>query len=121
MSTFAAELGGPMSVAEVDAVIAHIRSWPTDGLPTPAPAPGGGNASAGRDVYTASCETCHGADGTSPTAPDLANPTFQSAATDEYIRYAIVNGRPGTLMEPVPITEQEIADVIAYIRLWGSP
>jgi hypothetical protein len=46
---------------------------------------------------------------------------FLAAASDAFIRYAIEYGRPDTEMEPAGLTEQEVADVIAYIRQWGEP
>jgi rhodanese-related sulfurtransferase len=44
-------------------------------------------------------------------------------ATDAFIRYAIVNGRPGTPMEAFAgkLPDQDIDDVVAFVRALGTP
>jgi mono/diheme cytochrome c family protein len=121
MSTFGQAYGGPLSDAQVSAIVAHLRRWDTDDLPTPSAVALAGDGAAGEIIYAAMCAECHGVDGRSDTAPDLANPAFLDAATDAFLQYALVFGRPGTDMEPAGLTEQEMADVIAYIRAFGEP
>ncbi len=60
-------------------------------------------------------------------APEIGNPVFQRAATDEFIIRTIRNGRIGTAMpafqrpESPAFGDQDIADVLAYLRTLGEP
>jgi mono/diheme cytochrome c family protein len=75
---------------------------------------GGPNANDGAIVYTATCATCHGASG-GGIVEDAADLRVRvPAMTDEQIEANILNGTD--LMDPVDLTEDEIADVIAYLR-----
>jgi len=59
-------------------------------------------------------------------APEIGNPVFQGAATDEFIIRTIRNGRIGTAMpafqrkEAPALDDQDIADVLAYLRTLGE-
>jgi mono/diheme cytochrome c family protein len=59
-------------------------------------------------------------------APEIGNPVFQRAATDELIIRTIRNGRIGTAMpafqrnEAPAFSDQDIADVLAYLRTLGG-
>lgn len=79
------------------------------------------------ELYTTYCAFCHGDDGEgylADNAPALSNQTFLSAATDEFLRSAIVHGRPGTPMSAWgeeragPLTNADVDLIIAYIRDW---
>jgi mono/diheme cytochrome c family protein len=60
-------------------------------------------------------------------APEIGNPVFQRAATDDFIVRTIRNGRIGTAMpafqrkEAPALSDQDIADVLAYLRTLGEP
>jgi mono/diheme cytochrome c family protein len=71
-----------------------------------------GDATAGATVYADTCGACHGADGTGGIGPSLVE--HAPMHSDEELVATIVNGT-GT-MEPVALEDQEIADVLAYIR-----
>lgn len=81
----------------------------------------------GEALYTLHCGFCHGAEGegyVSDNANALAHPGFLSTATDAFLAAAIEYGRPGTPMPGLgvsqlgPLTEADIAAIIAYIRQW---
>jgi mono/diheme cytochrome c family protein len=116
MSTFGEELGGPMTGAEIDAVVKHILTWRDPTFPTPAPFDADGDPGRGRELYAGLCASCHGADGRSATTPDLASEVFQSAASDAFIKHAVTFGRPGTEMEPFDLSEPEMNDLISFLR-----
>lgn len=70
-----------------------------------------GDAAAGATVYNATCAACHGADGN----VNEAKLTEEiPALTDDEIEDVILNGYDE--MPPQGLTEQEVADVIAYLR-----
>ena len=116
MAGYGRSVGGPLEPAEVDALLAYIR-----GVKPAAPMPGKrskGDAAKGGVVYAAHCQTCHGTAEQRSTAVHLANPMFLETASDTFLRYAIVRGRPGTPMESWQgkLAPQEIEDVVAYVR-----
>ncbi len=121
MAGFGKTVGGPLEPAEVDALVSFIRGGTTPSVPPPKASKG--DVSNGAKVYAAHCETCHGTPDRRGNAVHLANPMFLETASDAYLRVAIVEGRPGTPMEPWQgkLTAGEIEDVIAYVRSLARP
>lgn len=74
-----------------------------------------GDATAGAAVYAASCESCHGADGTGGTGSDLT--AELPGQTQEDVVMVLVDGIPSTSMVSYDaiLSDQEIADVAAYV------
>lgn len=82
----------------------------------------------GEQLYGTYCALCHGADGegyAADMANSLTSPEFLATATDEFLRHAIVYGRPGTSMSAWgvsrggPIDEgHEVNSLVAFIRSW---
>ena len=123
-----------LSDAQVKAIVSHVRSW-TD---TPAvkfdPASIAGDKKHGEELFAQRCAQCHGAagkggKGTGVTfsrkrdlpiiAPALNNPGFLASASDTMIRNTLVNGREGTPMVSMlkaGLKEEDINDIVAYIR-----
>jgi mono/diheme cytochrome c family protein/rhodanese-related sulfurtransferase len=122
MAPYGRERGGPLTNEEVAAIIAFLR---TKGPSRMAPAPGisGGTAARGQATYDANCKRCHGTPEARGEAVHLANSAFLSAASDNFLRYAIVHGRPGTPMVAFEgkLDPQAIADVVRLIRSWATP
>jgi cytochrome c oxidase cbb3-type subunit 3/ubiquinol-cytochrome c reductase cytochrome c subunit len=83
-----------------------------------------GLASVGEALFADSCAGCHGKDGKEGTAPELASPTFLSAATDGYLQATIARGRPSAGMPAFGadsvghrrLTSQEIDDIVRFMR-----
>lgn len=116
MSAFAAERGPLLSDAEVRAVIAYIRGWQVVPPVVLEPYAAAGNAAAGRATYDTYCAACHGPDGWGVDAPRLAGPVFQASASDAFIRHVIRRGRVDSEMAAFDFEEDEMADLIAFIR-----
>ena len=113
---------GGLSEAEVAALTAYLRK---SALAAPLPAaPPRGDAIKGATLFAQQCAGCHGPDGKGLIAPALANSVFQHAATDAFIAQTIRLGRENT---PMPafgragFTEQDIGDLLAFLRKWGGP
>ena len=79
-------------------------------------------AAEGKEVYTAKCAPCHGANGEGKAAmakmlnvtiPPLASKEVQ-AKTDAQLQAVILKGQGK--MKPIAITERQAADVIAFVR-----
>lgn len=77
-----------------------------------------GNVEAGKVIYEQECASCHGKNGEGITAPALGNQSFLAHNKDEFIRYAIEQGRQDTPMPAFKerLTAEEIDNVTAFIR-----
>jgi mono/diheme cytochrome c family protein len=79
-------------------------------------------------LYAANCQACHGANGQSGPALDLANPEYQALVDDATLRKWISTGMPGTEMPAFAqsaggmLTDQQIDAIIAGMRgEWSKP
>lgn len=85
-----------------------------------------GDANSGLTLFLRNCAGCHGMSGRGGIAPEIGNPVFQRAASDEFIVRTIRNGRLGTAMpafqraEAPALTDQEVADLLAFLRTFGE-
>ncbi len=70
-----------------------------------------GDPANGADVYARTCAACHGSSGEGGFGPALAG---EMGKSDQELHDIIQNGKDD--MAPVDISEQETADVIAYLR-----
>lgn len=86
---------------------------------------GTGSAAAGKEIYTLNCEACHGAaghgDGPAGVAlnpPPRNLPELIPQVGDDYLFWRVSTGVQGTSMVAWAgvLTEQQIWDVIAYVR-----
>ncbi|MFA7619768.1 MAG: c-type cytochrome [Thiohalomonadaceae bacterium] len=123
--------------AEIDALVAHLRSFAQPDAPAPRPvskAPVKGDAAKGRQLFATHCAACHGANGegghgTGVTfsrprdlpimPPALNNPGFLAAASDTMIKATLMRGREGTPMISYldqGLSEQDIDDIVAFVR-----
>jgi cytochrome c oxidase cbb3-type subunit 3 len=122
MAAYGRELGGPLAPEDVNALVTLIREGGPARIELP-PRPVTGDAKAGKVVYAANCERCHGTPTQRSSAVHLANPILLQTATDAFLRYAVVAGRLPTAMVPWAGTLQpkQIDDVIAYVRSMAVP
>lgn len=124
MSAWSDAYGGPLNNAEVQQLVAAMRSWqtrPSVALDD-APLPGDGEAAV--DLFASQCASCHGATGEgTDSALSLGNPVFLDSASDAFIRHAIVIGRTGTAMKGYQgqLTDAEIDNLVSLIRSWQQP
>jgi cytochrome c oxidase cbb3-type subunit 3 len=81
----------------------------------------------GQLLYGRYCNFCHGEGGVgyaADEAPRLANDDLLTLASDDFLRDAIVKGRPGTTMSPWsiarggPLGYEDASALVAYIRTW---
>ena len=82
-------------------------------------APPAGDVRAGRQVFVDTCATCHGDDGlglegNSPTATAPNLRARIQEISDRAIERAVVDGVGE--MAPVALTDDELDDVMAYVR-----
>lgn len=123
-----------LSDAEIRKLVKYIRRW-APGKPFTYPKTKiTGNVQNGKKLYLKNCTRCHGQNGeggsgtgvtfsrprNSPIiAPALNNRGFLKAASNHFIKATLMNGREGTPMISFlkqGLTEQEINDLVVYIR-----
>ena len=123
MSSWGAEVGGPLENDEVDALVAFIRSWQTSSDIDTSSIAVEGEALRGEAVYAVHCASCHGDDGHGGDFMSVANAEFLALADDGFLRTVIADGRDGTAMLAYggELTPQNIDDVVTLIRSWAEP
>ena len=71
----------------------------------------------GRTQFTASCGFCHGPDATGARGPDLLrSPIVAHDVKGNMIGDVVHNGRPDKGMPPLPLTDEQIADIAAFLH-----
>jgi mono/diheme cytochrome c family protein len=86
---------------------------------------GEGDPNRGVDLYYTYCYVCHGQNGEGRAGATLSD-VFVTIAPDVFLTEVITKGREGTFMPAWseasggPLTEQDIADLVAYIESWGT-
>lgn len=81
-----------------------------------------GDVARGSELYQENCTECHGVNGEGVNAPALGNPSALSHNSDEFIRYAIREGRDGTPMMPWKdtLSSEDIDNLTAFLRSKAS-
>lgn len=117
MAAYGREFGGPLTGADVDALVTWLRQDAPALLPIDASL-AAGDPSQGQALFGAKCAECHGMPTQRATAVHLFNQVFLAVASDSFLRHAIVYGRPGTDMEAWAdeLTPQQTDHVVAYLR-----
>ena len=133
MVAWSQENGGPLTDADIDALVAYILSWQTGGFPvipptsTPYPRPVLtavpdviGDPNNGAIVYDQNCAVCHGPNGEGRIGATLSK-DWPSLRPDLSMKTTISNGIPGSPMPAWsqdnggPLAETEINDVVAFL------
>lgn len=127
------------SEAEVDAIVAHIRSLSSDPAPVYSSEPIKGDVARGEKIFAQHCAACHGdkgrgKGGTGVTfsrpreapvmAPSLVNIGFQQSISDAMLKATIIRGRTGTPMPSIKelgLSEADADNLVAFIRSLESP
>lgn len=80
-----------------------------------------GDSAAGGEIYATYCQPCHGAQGEGGIGLSLNPSEFVASGTTPELVDFILAGREGTAMAGFDgrLTESQIADVIAFLRLWS--
>jgi mono/diheme cytochrome c family protein/rhodanese-related sulfurtransferase len=122
MAAYSKHRGGPLDDAEITTIIAFLRD--RGPMRVKLPAVGVlGDVARGEVVYETHCKACHGTRNDRGTAVHLGNLAFLSAASDGFLRWAVVHGRPGTPMPAFSgvLREDDIDNVVALLRSWATP
>jgi cytochrome c oxidase cbb3-type subunit III len=136
MPGFASAAGGPLTEAQLDALIhGMLKHWsrplPSSDVPLPpytaattaADDSLGGDLEQGLRVYTEACASCHGADGTGGAkGGSIVDAAYLALVSDQALRTAVIAGRTDLGMPDwrsyipgQPLTAQQISDVVAWL------
>ncbi len=126
MPAFARSEGGPLTDAQVKALVEGLKgTWGGDvsgDLPAYA-ATSTGDPERGRTAFATFCGSCHGADGRgSERGGSVVDSAYLALVSDQGLRTSVIVGRPDlekpdwrSYVEGRPMTEREIADVVAWL------
>ncbi|MEI9935959.1 MAG: c-type cytochrome [Pseudomonadota bacterium] len=123
MSAWSTERGGPLSAEDIEQVIEFLRTWRKGARVALDERPLGGDLARGENLFARECVRCHGARGVGGPNIHIGNPQLLQVASNGFIRYAIKNGRPGTLMNGFSQTigDEGIEDLTGLLRSWQNP
>lgn len=118
MAAFGKTQGGPLDEEQIRSLMKYVQSLNYVELDREIVT---GSPTAGAPVYQERCAQCHGSSGEGKTAPSLNSPYFLASASNGYIKYAVMYGRPSTPMQAfaTTLTSQQISDIVALIRSWA--
>lgn len=129
MPAFGAASGGPLTDAQIDAVVLGMRiQWKKGnalaGLtPPPYKAARQGDTSKGQSVYSAACARCHGDSDQHPgQAGSILDGSFLALVNEQTLRTTIIAGRPDIAQpdwrgqaQGRALRDDEITDVCAWL------
>lgn len=115
---------------DIASIIMYVRSWqhePSKSDEWRNRSVTRGDWDAGKQLFTGHCSGCHGTDAEGATGPQLNNPVFLRTTTDAMLQHWITYGKEGTEMRGfrkggqgiTEISDRQIEDIIAYLRLLG--
>ena len=129
MPAFAQSAGGMLTDKQIDVLTSEIRSrWSRPGIleganPPSYAAKSLGDVERGEASYRTYCSSCHGPQGQGgPKGSAITNDSFLALMSDQGLRTITIVGRPELgasdwrgNVPGKPMSEQEIADVVAWL------
>jgi cytochrome c oxidase cbb3-type subunit 3 len=76
---------------------------------------------AGVKLWGTSCAGCHGPDGSGGRGPNLVKRSLWHPLSDEAIHRTIREGLPGTDMPPTSLSDEDIWNLVAYVKAMTGP
>ncbi len=76
---------------------------------------------AGRVLFASSCSGCHGPTGEGGRGPNLMTARQVKRYGDEVLFTAIQKGLPGTDMPPTALPDEQVWQLVAYVRSLNAP
>ena len=118
MGGYSTEVGGPLDEKTLNRLVTWLKDRvgvePDEQFPSVVT----GDIAMGEEIFAEQCAVCHGESGEGQMGPAIGNPAMLSLTTDNFIRYAIANGRDGTDMPAFEdiLRPEEIDAVTAFLR-----
>jgi len=122
MSAWSVLRGGPLARADVDAIIAFLRTWDKRPHAKLDETPLKGDATRGSGIFAQECARCHGQSGVGGPFVNIGKVELLLDASNGFLRYAIHEGRFGTAMPAfgTVLGDQAIEDLVTLVRSWQS-
>jgi len=122
MGGYLDEVGGPMTLDETWDLTYWLFEQSGVERVALTTKPVHGDIDQGARLYQAHCAECHGVSGEGVDAPALWNASALAHNTDEFLRYAIQNGRDGTRMVGFAdtLSAADIDSLTAFLRSRAS-
>jgi cytochrome c oxidase cbb3-type subunit III len=122
MGAYGKQRGGPLDAQDIAAIVRFVRARGPSYRPPPTSTLKGDPVN-GKALYDQECATCHGTETERKTALSLYNPELLFAASPDFLRYAVVNGRSPTPMPAFSpkLSAQAIEDVVAHLTSKSRP
>lgn len=123
MSAWGQSHGGPLTRNDVDAVIKFIRTWQKTPNAELDNRPLSGDEQRGTALFVEHCQSCHGVQGVGGPNIHIAGPELLTSASNGFLRYAVLRGRPGTTMPSfeTKLGKEKIDDILVALRNWHRP
>jgi putative heme-binding domain-containing protein len=74
------------------------------------------DVAAGGRIYRSHCAECHGLNGQGGRGPDLTLGIFRRGSDDANLHSTILDGIPGTEMPGVYMEDQQVWQIVSYVR-----
>lgn len=126
VEAFMPEYGSILKDEDINKLVLYMRYWHTEKIKLEAPKALDGNPNNGQKLYNLYCLSCHGenGEGKKGMGTALTHPNHLKYTTDEQIWITTAYGRDDIRMAPSlkglsgvrQLEEQEITDIISYIR-----
>jgi cytochrome c oxidase cbb3-type subunit 3 len=129
MPAFAQSAGGMLTDAQVNALIAGMRSeWGrpnafAGATPPPYAQPANGDAHRGQQVYSARCASCHKSEN-----EDITDRDYLALVGDQALRSIVIAGRPDIgqpawnhLANGAALSAEDVTNLVAYLGSLRGP
>jgi cytochrome c oxidase cbb3-type subunit III len=122
MSAWSTMRGGPLSRADVEAIIAFLRTWDRRPHAKLDERPLTGDIARGSGIFAEQCARCHGTSGVGGPYVNIGKVELLLTASNGFLRHAIREGRFGTAMPAFAevLEDKAVEDVVALVRSWQS-
>ncbi|HEY8091157.1 MAG TPA: c-type cytochrome [Polyangiaceae bacterium] len=123
MSAWSVVRGGPLARAQVDDVVAFLRTWQDGPRATLDERPPKGDVMPGGELYSRTCLPCHGPRGTGGLFVAVGGAELLASASNGFLRQGIRKGRPDTPMVgyEASLGDAEVENVVTLLRSWQAP
>ncbi|TAK11251.1 MAG: c-type cytochrome [Anaerolineae bacterium] len=118
MSPFGLAYGGPLDDANLDALVAFLRSWEANPpVDLPPDVQSDTVSLTGGEIFATVCSQCHGINADGGVGPSLRTAAFQSSNTSESIFNTINDGHENTAMIAWGgiLSSQQIQDIVDFL------
>ena len=124
MVAYSNDLGGPMTIQEINAITTYLRSLEEDAEAKPNwRTPLEDEDLTTNELFVLACSRCHGVDaeGIEEVAPDISQESLTMMETDEWIAARITDGYKSMPRFGRILTDGQIADIVTYMRYGDDP